>query len=92
MPGLRIVAPPQLSLLAFRLERPGATVSQADADTRALLQSVNARQRVMLSGCTVGERYLARICVLSFRTRAAHVDAAVEDVAAEAGVLAGTRS
>jgi aromatic-L-amino-acid decarboxylase len=88
VPGLRLVAPPQLSLLAFRLERPGASAEQSDADTRALLARVNARQRVMLSGCTVGGRYLARICVLSFRTRAAHVDAAVEDVVAEAGALA----
>ncbi len=37
-------------------------------------------------------RDLARIRVLSFRTRAGHVDAAVEDVAAEAGVLAATRA
>ena len=67
----------------------GASPEHADADTRALLQRVNARQRVMLSGCTVEGRYLARICVLSFRTRAAHVDAAVEDVTAEAAMLAG---
>lgn len=84
VPQLVLVAPPQLSLLAFRLQRPGASPERADADTRALLARVNARQRVMLSGCTVDGRYLARICVLSFRTRAAHVEAALEDIAAEA--------
>ncbi len=92
VPGLRLVAPPQLSLLAFRLERPGASPEQGDADTRELLARVNARQRVMLSGCTVDGRYLARICVLSFRTRAAHVDAAVEDITEEAGRLVGDKA
>jgi hypothetical protein len=31
----------------------------------------------------VDGRYLARVCVLSFRTRAANLDAAIEDLAAE---------
>jgi len=82
VPGLELVAPPQLSLFAFRVAGP-----DGDAATRRLLVGVNARQRVMLSGCTVDGRYLARICVLSFRTRRADVEAAVEDIAVEAAAL-----
>jgi aromatic-L-amino-acid decarboxylase len=87
VPGLRLVAPPQLSLLAFQLEWPGSTPAQRDAATQDLVRRVTARQRVMLSGCTAEGRYLARLCVLSFRTRREQVEAGVEDVAAEAAAI-----
>ncbi len=50
--------------------------------TRALVERVTARGRVMITGATVGDRFVARICVLSFRTRREHVAYAVEDVLA----------
>jgi aromatic-L-amino-acid decarboxylase len=88
-PRIALVAPPQLSLLAFRLEPPGATAASGDEATRRLLERVNARGRVLLTGCTVDGRFLARICVLSFRTRRQHVEAAVEQIVEEAeGLLA----
>jgi aromatic-L-amino-acid decarboxylase len=84
LPGVVMDAPPQLSLFAFHLAGPALPTGQArNAATRALVDRVTARGRVMLSGCVVDGRYLARVCVLSFRTRAANVDAAVEDLAAE---------
>jgi aromatic-L-amino-acid/L-tryptophan decarboxylase len=90
MPGVVLVAPPQLSLLAFRLEPPGATPAEQDLATRRLLERVNARGRVMLTGCETGGRFLGRICVLSFRTRRRHVEAAVEQICEEsAAALAG---
>jgi aromatic-L-amino-acid decarboxylase len=87
LPGIVLVAPPQLSLLAFRLEPPGAAPPEQDAATRRLLERVNARGRVMLTGCTTGGHFLARICVLSFRTRRRHVEAAVEQIGEEAAVI-----
>ena len=45
------------------------------------------RGRVMITGCTVDGRFLARVCVLSFRTRQAQIDACVEDIAAEVAAL-----
>ena len=66
-----------------------------NAATRALMDGVTARGRVMLTGCTIDERYLGRVCVLSFRTRRDHIDACVDDVAAETAVIlagAGTRA
>ena len=79
LPGVEMVAPPQLSLFAFHLR--GATLDEENAKTRALLDRVLAKKRTFLSGCRIGERFLVRVCVLSFRTRAAHVDACVEDIA-----------
>jgi len=87
VPGLVMDAAPQLSLFAFHLAWPGATQAQCNDATAELLAAVNARQRVMLTGCLVDGRRLARICVLSFRTRAAHIDAAVQDVAEEAAAV-----
>ena len=88
IPGMVIDAPPQLSLFALHLAWPGASVEQQNRATRELLDRVNARQRVMLTGCTVDEgRFLGRVCVLSFRTRQDRMDACVEDLAAAASEI-----
>jgi aromatic-L-amino-acid decarboxylase len=83
LPGIVMVAPPQLSLFAFHVTRPGSTLDEENRATAALLERVTRRGRVMLTGCTVDGRFLGRVCVLSFRTRQAHVDACVDDVALE---------
>jgi aromatic-L-amino-acid decarboxylase len=86
-PGIALVGPPQLSLFAFRLEPPGVSPAAQDDATRRLLGRVNSHGRVMLTGCTVDGRFLARVCVLSFRTRRRHVEAAVEQIIQEAASL-----
>jgi aromatic-L-amino-acid decarboxylase len=91
LPGVVMVAQPQLSLFAFHLTWPEAALVDENEATRALLERVTARGRVMVTGCTVDGRALARVCVLSFRTRQAQIDACVEDVAAEAAALTGGR-
>ncbi len=83
IPGLVIDAPPQLSLFAFHVEWPGATVDEQNAATERLLEGVTARGRAMLTGCRVDGRFLGRVCVLSFRTRQQQIDQCVEDVARE---------
>lgn len=82
IPGVVMVALPQLSLFAFHVTWPGASREDENTATRAVLERVGARGRVLLSGCNVAGRELARVCVLSFRTRSANIDACVEDVAA----------
>jgi aromatic-L-amino-acid decarboxylase len=86
-PRIVLAAPPQLSLLAFRLDAPGAPPAVQDAATRRLLERVNARGRVMLTGCTAGGRFLGRLCVLCFRTRRRDVEAAVAQLGEEAAAL-----
>jgi aromatic-L-amino-acid decarboxylase len=88
LPGIVLDAPPQLSLFAFHLSWPGATRDDQNTATRALIDGVTARGRVMLTGCTLDDgRFLGRVCVLSFRTRQDRIDACVEDVAAEAAAI-----
>jgi aromatic-L-amino-acid decarboxylase len=74
IPGLEIVAEPDLSLFAFRCED--------DARTRRLLRDINARQRVFLTGTTVKDRFVIRACILSFRTHADRIAMFLEDVRA----------
>ena len=89
MPHMVIAAQPQLSLLAFHLAWPGSTVAEQNTATRELLERVTRRGRVMLTGCEAGGRFLGRICVLSFRTHAEHIDACMQHLAEEAPVLIG---
>jgi len=49
---------------------------------RALLERINARRRVFLTGTMVGGRFIIRICVLSFRTHQDRMEAALEDIRA----------
>ncbi len=66
---------------------PGAAPADVDAATRRLLERVNARGRVMLTGCTAAGRFLGRICVLGFRTRRREVETAIAQLSEEAAAL-----
>lgn len=87
LPGLVMVAPPQLSLFAFHLTWPGATLDEENATTERLMNDTTARGRVMITGCRVDDRFLGRVCVLSFRTRQDRIDACADDLAAAAAAI-----
>jgi aromatic-L-amino-acid decarboxylase len=82
LPNLVVDAPPELSLFAFHVTWPGATQTDEDAATEALLEKTTRRGRVMLTGCNAHGRFLGRVCVLSFRTHQQQIDALVEDLSA----------
>ena len=82
LPHIVIDAAPELSLFAFHVTWPGATRAEEDDATRTLLESTTKRGRVMLTGCTAHDRFLGRVCVLSFRTHQQHIDHLVEDLSA----------
>ena len=82
VPEIEVIAPPELSLLAFRWHRAGLSEPELNAANRDLLARINARQRVHLSGTEVGGRFVLRLCVLSFRTHHVHLEAALADLRA----------
>jgi aromatic-L-amino-acid/L-tryptophan decarboxylase len=98
MPHVELVAEPELSLLAFRLA-PGEPFVAAGSSgsaaagaaerlnrlNRDWLARTNARRRVYLTGTLLGDRFVLRICVLSFRTHRDRVEQAIEDLRAAAG-------
>ena len=88
IPGIVMDAMPQLSLFAFHLESPAIdTLAAQNAATRALMDRVTARGQVMLTGAMVGERFVGRVCVLSFRTRRAQMETCVQQLAEESAAL-----
>lgn len=87
IPAIEIVAEPQLSIVAFRLVRPGHTAEQLDVLNRAWLEGVNRRRRVFLTGTVLGARFALRLCILSFRTHRDRVEMALEDLRAAAAEL-----
>jgi aromatic-L-amino-acid decarboxylase len=86
LPGVTLVAPPELSLFAFQVAPLGVDDPAAiDTFGRRVLAAVNARQRVFITGATVNGRFVLRVCVLSFRTHQDRIDALVDDLAAAIG-------
>lgn len=79
-PAIEVVAEPQLSTVAFRLRRPGADVDSLNRLNRAFLERINARNRVHLTGTMLGDRFVLRICVVSFRTHQDRMEQCLEDV------------
>jgi aromatic-L-amino-acid decarboxylase len=84
IPGIEILAEPQLSIVAFRLARPGVDGDAENAVNRAFLEAVNRRKRVYLTGTMLGAKFALRICVLSFRTHMDRMRAGLEDIRAAA--------
>lgn len=80
IPGMEIVAEPQLSLVAFRLVREGLNLEGVNALNARLLAGINARQRVFLTSTSVAGKLVLRICVLSFRTHLDRMEQAMEDL------------
>ncbi len=82
LPGIEIVARPQLSIVAFRLAVPGLDAAATDRLNRDFLDRINARRRVFLTATTAGGRFVLRICVLSFRTHRDRMEQCLEDICA----------
>ncbi|HEV8231871.1 MAG TPA: aminotransferase class I/II-fold pyridoxal phosphate-dependent enzyme, partial [Thermoanaerobaculia bacterium] len=78
--GIEILAEPQLSIVAFRLNLPNLDDGAANALNRRVLAAINARKRVYLTGTMLGTRFALRICVLSFRTHIDRMREAIEDI------------
>lgn len=80
-PLFEVLDEPQLSVVAFTMRTRRGGENEANAE---LLRRVNARRRVFLSSTTLEGRYVLRICVLSFRTHAERLEAAVTQLREEA--------
>lgn len=66
--SIEIVAEPQLSVVAFRQISPNCSEEELTVLNRQLLQRINSGRRVMLTSTFLGDRFVIRICALSFRT------------------------
>ncbi len=81
-PAIEVVAEPQLSTVAFRLRQGSSDGEALNRLNRQFLARINARNRVHLTGTMLGDRFVLRICVVSFRTHQDRMDQCLEDVRA----------
>jgi aromatic-L-amino-acid decarboxylase len=87
IPGIEILAEPELSLLAFRYVPPEAQDGAVlDRLNKKLLEKINQQKRVFLTGTLLHGRFALRICVLSFRTHEDRIVMAVEDIRKAVGL------
>ena len=90
IPGIEILAEPQLSIVAFRWRRPGVEDPEIiNRTNRDLLDRINGRKRIYLTGTMLGDRFAIRICVLSFRTHAGRMREGMDDIRAAIREIAG---
>ena len=75
--GIEIVAEPQLTITAFRLNKPGG---DRNAITRELLERINAKKRVMLTPTIYKGEFLIRICIVSLRTHRDRIEMGLDDI------------
>jgi aromatic-L-amino-acid decarboxylase len=83
-PGVEVPWEPELSVVAFRMG--------TEADTRLLLDRINASRRVFLSSTMIGGRMFLRACIVSHRTHHDRIDEAaaiIRDAAAEVAASRG---
>lgn len=82
IPGIEIVAKPQLSIVAFRWKREGLEGEALNRINRDLMARINASRRIYLTGTVLSGRFALRICVLSFRTHAERIREGLDDIRA----------
>ena len=74
---MEIPAAPDLTLFIFRQRFSGCEAPEEDARNQALLEKINKRQRIMLTGTIVDGRFYLRMCILHLRTDHSRLDEAL---------------
>jgi aromatic-L-amino-acid decarboxylase len=87
IPELEIIAPAELSIMAFALRDTFETLESRNAATRNLLSFINEQQRVNLTGTTVRGLFVIRIAVLVYRVHQERMEMLLEDLKAGLGAV-----
>ena len=61
---------------------PGLEGTELDRLNEDLLERINSKQRVFLTGTILRDRFALRICVVVFRTHLDRLEACLEDIRA----------
>ena len=80
MPQLRVLAEPDLSVIAFHCRIPQGTQAEEDHATKEMVSYVNASQRGHLSTTIIQGRPIARIAILNLRTTAEIIEEVVDAI------------
>jgi aromatic-L-amino-acid decarboxylase len=80
IPGIEIVAEPQLTIVAFRYRPPEPDDEDLDTLNQRLLEKINGKKRVYLTATRLKGSFVIRICIVSFRTHLDRIQACIEDI------------
>jgi aromatic-L-amino-acid decarboxylase len=80
IPGIEIVAEPQLTIVAFRYRPLEPQNKDLDALNQRLLEKINGKKRVYLTATRLRGDFVIRICIVSFRTHFDRMQACIEDI------------
>jgi aromatic-L-amino-acid decarboxylase len=83
-PGFELPWSPDLTVVPFRY-RPRS--GDAEAFNRRLLERINASRRVFLSSTMIEDRFVLRVCIVSFRTHRDRVEEAIDIIRTSATEL-----
>ena len=75
-----IIAAPELSLTVFRHNNPRQSTDELNRINQQIIEFINQKGRVNLSGTKINNNFVIRNCILSFRTHRQHVDWLLEDL------------
>ncbi|KAF0247293.1 MAG: decarboxylase [bacterium] len=77
IPGIEIIAEPQLSVVAFRCKPKTGNLTTAN---KKLLELIIATQKTFISSTTINGEVILRIAILCFRTHLAEVQATIDAI------------
>ncbi len=77
-PGLTLPWRPELTVVPFWLQPPGASPDETNALNRRLLERINASRRVFMSSTLVRGRFVIRPCIVVHRTHRDRIDEAID--------------
>jgi aromatic-L-amino-acid/L-tryptophan decarboxylase len=76
----KVIATPELSLTVFRYYQSGLSLEELNLVNREIIEKINQKGRVNLSGTLIDGEFVIRTCILSFRTHQQQVDQLLEDL------------
>ena len=80
IPELEVLAPAELSILAFAISADGLSLEQRNEKTQKLIRLINKKNRVHLTGTLIKGVYAIRIAISVFRTHQQHLEMLLEDL------------
>lgn len=83
MPEIEVAPKPQLCIVAFRLKPEGLSGEDLDELNRALLERINKKGKLMISGAVIKGKFLLRIVPFGHRTHLSHVENALASIRSE---------
>jgi aromatic-L-amino-acid decarboxylase len=82
LPQVEVLSQARLTVITFAVRDRGQGQDVRNRQSRELLQAINRRQRVFLSGTLLQGVYALRVALISFRTHRQHAEMLLQDLQA----------